>query len=340
MVSEVLPAGALIGAEGYESNASTNHAMLATAGKTRDFEDYVDKCNKVERLVTAIRNNNMKDFRDLMYELNGRMIQEDKDRLLAIACQYSREDIARLLLAVGADVRAVERICRLEPGNPNRGSVDFKVLAGARTGGPALIRACERGDEAEVKFLLSIGADVNHVPPDGLTSYAYGGWTPLTFACSRGKEAMVKLLLEKGADVNHVPPNGGWTALMIATSRGNEAMVKLLLEKGADVNRETKDGRLALSIGWKDPSMRSLLLKAGASKDLALLGMIRYIGSSYSPSYGREYYSRNHQTILELVRSGANVNIVGKDGKTPLMLAREKKLKEVEQLLIAAGATR
>ena len=271
MVSEVLPAGevnsvALIGA-GLEPNLPTNHAMLAIAEKTRDFEDYVDKCNKLDRVVTAIRNNNMKDFQDLMYELNGRMTQGDKDKLLAVACRHSREDIARVLLAVGADVNCVD-----------------------------------------------------------------GGETPLMTAAHFGKETIAKLLIEKGADVNLVPP-GRVSPLTEAASSGKEAMVKLLLEKGADVNWENEYGRSALSYCWNSPHMRSLLLEAGMSKDLALLCAIRHTSC-------HSFAGAEHQVILELVRSGANVNIVGKDGKTPLMLAREKKLKEVEQLLIVAGAKR
>lgn len=57
----------------------------------------------------------------------------------------------------------------------------------------ALVRACERGDEAVVRRLLADGVDVNKSSVLD---------TPLTAAARRGHAGIVKLLLERGADRN------------------------------------------------------------------------------------------------------------------------------------------
>jgi uncharacterized protein len=46
-----------------------------------------------------------------------------------------------------------------------------------------------------------------------------------------------------------------------------------------------------------------------------------------------------HQEVISLlIEHGADVNIPDKDGVTPLQHAKEKDFKEIEQLLIRAGA--
>jgi len=55
-----------------------------------------------------------------------------------------------------------------------------------------LLRACQRGHENIVKYLVEHGANVN------IKTYT----TPLKVACENGNERIIKYLLEHGADIN------------------------------------------------------------------------------------------------------------------------------------------
>src|SRR5208283_3865268 len=70
----------------------------------------------------------------------------------------------------------------------------------------ALREACEKGNLADVKRLLSQGADANAET---------NGWTALMVASGEGHTEIVKLLLDKGVDIN-AKTNDGETALIKA----------------------------------------------------------------------------------------------------------------------------
>jgi ankyrin repeat protein len=135
------------------------------------------------------------------------------ETLLHVAARWGREDLAKLLIAAGADVEA-------------RNEIDERPLhVAAKYGRPTV-----------VKLLLTRGADVGA-----------SGWrvhTPLHAAsCGLGGQSTIgarleiaKLLLAAGADVNGREHGSGFTALRCATTyeSRNAAMAELLLAHGAD----------------------------------------------------------------------------------------------------------
>ncbi|KAF7510431.1 hypothetical protein GJ744_006710 [Endocarpon pusillum] len=101
-----------------------------------------------------------------------------------------------------------------------------KIEARDRNGRTALIFAARQGNEAVLKWLLDVGAEVN----------AQGGYYGNALQ-EGGNEKVVQMLLDAGADVN---AQGGCcgNALQAASIRGNEKVVQMLRDAGADINHQ------------------------------------------------------------------------------------------------------
>jgi ankyrin repeat protein len=168
----------------------------------------------------------------------------DGQSLLHRAAYYDRPEVARLLLARGADVNATS----------NRGvtplhmavreeymrMVDLLIANGADVNmadddGRSVLHIAALEDYHEaVAPLVAAGAD-----PRALT----GTWkTALHLAAREDHEKVVEQLLAGGLDVD-VTDADGRTALHEAARRGQEAMVRFLAARGADVNAEDYEGR-------------------------------------------------------------------------------------------------
>ena len=164
-------------------------------------------------------------------------VRDDLQRTpLLLAVTHDRVDVARLLVAMGADPDALDHqhdtpwlvtgvtgsvpmLEALLPANP-----DLMIVN--RYGGVSLIPASERGHVDYVRRVLQTRIDANHVNRLG--------WTALLEAVilgdgRRDHQEIVRLLLAAGADPS-IPDREGVTALEHARRRGQSAMVKLLEE--------------------------------------------------------------------------------------------------------------
>ena len=157
------------------------------------------------------------------------------------------------------------------------------------------LTACSHfGDLARVRWLLDMGADVNHSSTDfGMTSLIQAclgghleivrellgrganvaactdyGTTSLITACRQGHLDIVHELLGRGADVNAANTDG-WTSLMHACLSGHLEVVRELLGQGANVNAAVADdGQTSLMLACENGHLEvaRLLLAHHASK--------------------------------------------------------------------------
>ena len=143
----------------------------------------------------------------LLLKQNAAVNGAQGDGMTALHWAAYRNDLemAKMLIAAGADVKAATRIEGLTP----------------------LAMACTNGNAAIIEVLLKAGSDVN---------LAGGIWTPLMLASSSGSADAVKVLLEHGADVNAKESSHHQTAAMFAAARNRDAVIAVLASHGADLN--------------------------------------------------------------------------------------------------------
>ena len=190
----------------------------------------------------------------------------------------------------------------------------------------SLIKASERGDDAEVKQLLTQGVNID--------SKGYKGFTPVFWAMSVKDYKAMQLLLENGADPNlpmddkeltlvHIAAGArsteilalvldhggnpnllvdeeyGYTPLMRAISQFRDDNIDYLLEHGADINQHNKRNgsaaELAISIGRYDLALK--LLHQGYDLnliDLAESAEIRQVSAKGEP---------NKQKVIQFLKN-------------------------------------
>jgi ankyrin repeat protein len=153
---------------------------------------------------------------------------------LHYAASHGYVEIAKLLLAKGADVNAT-----------------------ISEGDAPLHRAVWYGHKETAQLLLSNKADVDI--RDGI------GRTPLYDAAAAGQIEEVRILLAAKADVN-ARTSRGYTPLSVAASDGHEDIVRLLIDNGVNVNYTDINGHTPLY--WartkKHERVEDLLLRHGA----------------------------------------------------------------------------
>ncbi|MBZ6078231.1 ankyrin repeat domain-containing protein [Microvirga sp. WGZ8] len=127
--------------------------------------------------------------------------------------------------------------------------------------------------------------------------------SPYLYAGARGHLEILKMTLAHGADLKSTNRYGG-TALIPAAERGHVDTVRTLIEAGVDVDHVNNLGWTAL--------LEAIILSDGGKR---------------------------HQQIVELlVKAGADINLADRDGVKPLQHARSRGFREIEAILVAAGA--
>ena len=256
----------------------------------------------------------------------------DEQTPLSLAIESGNEDVARVLIAAGAD--------------PNVSvSPDYGV-------GSHLAYAIDLGEVDMVRLLLKVGADVNVVDAGG---------TPLRRAFDEGNASLVRVLADAGADIGgeggemlfdairygdadmvaalvdagvdmNATDTEGDPLLREAIWRGHGDVVRILADAGADVNATDADGnpllRRAIWRGHAD--MVRVLIDSGvdvnatdAEGGAMLLDAIRY---------------GDADMVAALVDAGADVNAVDSSGRSMLAWARLYGRGEAIRILVAAGA--
>ncbi|MGF6355130.1 ankyrin repeat protein [Paenibacillus sp. 4624] len=191
------------------------------------------------------------------------------------------------------------------------------------------------------------------------------------FSAAEAKDTKsIEKLIQEGADVQ-ARDQSGRTALMIATYNRDTASVQKLIEAGADVNQQDDMLNSPFLYAGAEGYLDILKLTIQAGADPAITN--RYGGTALIPASEHGYVDvvrelltnttvdvnhvnklgwtalleaiilndgneRQQKTIELLIHHGADVNLADGDGVTPLRHARAKGFKEIEAILLQAGA--
>jgi ankyrin repeat protein len=136
--------------------------------------------------------------------------QGDGSTALHWAAQKDDLEMAKILLAAGASVKATTRLGAATP----------------------MFMACRNGNAPMIELLIKSGADPNSVDEHGTTA--------LMMAAAAGNAAAVNTLIGNGAAVNAREGVHGQTALMFAAALGRSDAIKVLAARGADPSVTSK----------------------------------------------------------------------------------------------------
>lgn len=203
-----------------------------------------------------------------------------------------------------------------------------------------LMAAIEGDHEEVIDFFLKSGANVNPEVINEMEVEGLGGAFPLYTATRKENLAVVKQLLKRGADVNRSAPNG-WTSLKSAAQQGNFEIVKVLLDAGADPNiaDDTNYTPLMNAVSGEHEDIVKILLKFNADPN---------VQSGENPEDddwepGRTAlmdaaFSGNVAIARELLKGGANPNLLNSKGRTALHSAVISANADMVALLLKSGA--
>ena len=236
---------------------------------------------------------------------------------LQLACIEGQNNFVKILLDAGTDPNITDTL------------------------GDSCIHAVIHGhcSTATIHRIIDRCADINAMSKDGTT--------PLLLACSTGLSDAVKLLLKAKADPNIAYATGD-ASLHTAISAGcSKEVIQEIIDSGGKVNAVNKRGRTALLLGcfYRQMDSVKVLLEAGAdpgivdeesfscvhaaidgrcSKDTLQALVSAYIdgrrkdGTNALLSACRTGQS---ESVIFLLKAGANVNITNADGNTCLHAA-------------------
>jgi ankyrin repeat protein len=239
-------------------------------------------------------------------------------------------ELMRLLLSKGADPNARD---------------DF--------GSSPLDDAAWIGSVEKSALLLDSGAKID--APETKT-----GATPLNEAAFKGHVEVVQLLLRRGADVRtkddagfspaenavreHHPevacillahdkdPNLPGRLLEEAVRRGQADTVAMLLDMGVPINARFASGSSALYDAALKGDTQIVDLLVGRGSDVNE----REASSGTTPLYAAAAFGREDAVAI-LLLWGADPNLVGSNGKTPLHAAESNGYRKIAERLRAAG---
>jgi uncharacterized protein len=192
-----------------------------------------------------------------------------------------------------------------------------------------LIQAAERKETETLKRLIEEGVDINTKDSEGRTA--------TMIATYNNDVETAKVLIKAGADVN-IQDNMKNNPFLYAGAEGYVEILKLTIEAGADpamINRYGGTALIPASEHGHIDAIKELLTKTDID-----VNHVNYLGwtalmEAIVLNNGDE---RQQQAIQLLIDHGADVNIPDRNNVTPLQHAREKEFKEIEQILLTAGA--
>lgn len=210
----------------------------------------------------------------------------------------------------------------------------------------ALALAAVSGDVTRMKSLFDSGGNVKESTPYGDT-LLHLTLRRTSLDRRESRVGMVDLLVSHGAEVN-ARNRRAVTPLMDAADTGDFKSTAYLVKHRSIVNQGDDQGRTALSLAayrsYED--IVALLLENGAEIEArdqrgrpALMNAIAAVSAFLPGSPARVSGEKGELSIVRmLLERGAAVNVVDKEGWTPLALATERSAQEIVVALLSRGA--
>ncbi|KAI9844034.1 MAG: hypothetical protein M1837_005969 [Sclerophora amabilis] len=203
----------------------------------------------------------------------------------------------------------------------------------SKNGGTALLKAVKGEDLEIAEILLEANADVNFWPQPSQPS-------PLQAAAAIGNCSIAAVLLRAGADLNALPAASeeGITALQGAAASGNLDIVQMLLRRNAIINAEnafSTTARTALqsAVCESHADIVNCLLAAGADPNSAAPANVGKTALQIASLNGRP------DIVRDLLMAGASVNDENSSwAATALHAAVESQSLESCRALLGKGA--
>lgn len=186
----------------------------------------------------------------------------------------------------------------------------------------SLLDVIEHGDLCDIKAFLKFGANPNELN--------IHGDSPILIACRRNRPDIVRCLLEAGVDANIVDINGN-TPLINAIRYFCIETAKLLIDAGVDLSLTGCD-KSPLHFAVLSNSCVFIDIFKNAKVDL------NEIAGTGETLINRLVYDNNTKGLCFFIKSGANVNAIGKDKRTALHIAALTGHIDIMRRLIGLGA--
>ncbi len=180
------------------------------------------------------------------------------------------------------------------------------VNAKDRFGRTVLMKACWRVDTSIIKMLLQYGADIKETDKEGNTSLH-----TLAEVRSKSVERAMEILIKNGADIN-TRNRAGCTPLHYAALNDRSDVVKFLVSHGADVNAQTRYSSTPLHIAMGD------VFGTGTA---FIDSDPRYINADTMAPYQQILDSNDAEIAEILLQHGADMNVIDRQGNTPIFWA-------------------
>ena len=337
VVAELVDAGADVNIPDNEGRTAL--MKCAQRGKKRKVHPLYKRRHLEDHEMTETPENSI-IFKLIQSNADMNLTDDQGKTALSLAVLNNNESMALTLLDAGADLSVID-----DDGksalfyaviNGNESLVKRLVQAGPdlnitdNQGMTALMHAAQKHRVSLVDELISAGGDVNRTDDKGRTALIHSAqsgdkrFSALMYRMYMHHSKLdspystAAALIKARADLD-ASDDQEKTALMYALQKYNERLAHELIDAGANVNKLDNQGKSALSYCLQSEFLPSGLVGVQLTDD--------FVTGKTSESIA-----------CKLIKAGADVNLIGDKGKTPLMFAVQYNSNSLVNALIEAGA--